>query len=109
MRHVHIIKKENLKEYESLLEFYKKKDFSTARNVKEKEVEEDIFKELIQLKPIIGKLLENDTTNYLSRLNAMDSTIEGFPTLINTMQDYLQNNIQALKIENKNKDFTGGC
>lgn len=97
MRHVHIIKKENLKEYESLLEFYKKKDFSTARNAKEKEVEEDIFKELIQLKPIIGKLLGNNTNDYLSRLNEMDSTIEGFPTLINTMQNYLQSNIQAIK------------
>lgn len=108
MRHLHIIRNENIKEYESLLKLYKNQDFSTVRNKREKEIEEDILKELIQLKPIIGKLLENDTTNYLSRLNAMDSTIEGFPTLINTMQDYLQNNIQALKIENKKKDFTGG-
>lgn len=97
MRHSHIIRNENIKEYESLLKLYKSQDFSTVRNKREKEIEEDILKELIQLKPIIGKLLENDTTNYLSRLNAMDSTIEGFPTLINTMQNYLQSNIQAIK------------
>lgn len=89
--------KENLKEYKKLLEFYKNKDFSTARNEKEKEIELDVLKELIQLKPIIGKLLENNTNDYLSRLNEMDSTIEGFPTLINTMQSYLQSNIQAIK------------
>ncbi len=92
-----MIRKENLKEYEKLLELYKNKDFSTARNEKEKEVELSVLKELMQLKPIIGKLLKNDTTNYLSRLNEMDSTIEGFPTLINTMQNYLQSNIQAIK------------
>ena len=51
----------------------------------------------MQLKPIIGKLLENDTTNYLSRLNEMDSTIEGYPTLVNTMQNYLQSNITKIK------------
>lgn len=92
-----IIRKENLKEYEKLLELYRNKDFSTARNEKEKEVELSVLKELMQQKPIICKLLENNTTNYLSRLNEMDSTIEGFPTLINTMQSYLQSNIQAIK------------
>ncbi len=92
-----IIRKENLKEYEKLLELYKNKDFSTARNEKEKEVELSVLKELMQLKPIIGKLLKNDTTNYLSRLNEMDSTIEGLPTLINTMQNYLQSNITKIK------------
>mgnify|MGYP000310176438 FL=1 len=97
MRHLHIISNENIKEYETLLELYKNKDFSTVRNEKEKEIEEDILKELIQQKPIIGKLLANDTTNYLSRLNEMDSTIEGFPTLINTMQNYLQTNITIIK------------
>lgn len=97
MRYSHIISNENIKEYETLLELYKNKDFSTVRNEKEKEIEEDILKELIQQKPIIGKLLANDTTNYLSRLNEMDSTIEGFPTLINTMQNYLQTNITIIK------------
>lgn len=97
MRHIHIIQKENIKEYENLLKLYEKKDFSTSRSQKEKEVESDILKELMQLKPIIGKLLENDTTNYLSRLNEMDSTIEGYPTLVNTMQNYLQNNITKIK------------
>ena len=97
MRHLHIISNENIKEYETLLELYKNKDFSTVRNEREKEIEEDILKELIQQKPIIGKLLANDTTNYLSRLNEMDSTIEGFPTLINTMQNYLQTNITIIK------------
>ncbi len=97
MQHSHIISNENIKEYETLLELYKNKDFSTVRNEKEKEIEEDILKELIQQKHIIGKLLANDTTNYLSRLNKMDSTIEGFPTLINTMQDYLQTNITIIK------------
>lgn len=92
-----MIRKENLKEYEKLLEFYKNKDFSTTRNKKEKEIELDSLKVLMQQKPIIDKLLKNDTTNYLSRLNEMDSTIEGFPTLINTMQNYLQSNIQAIK------------
>jgi len=97
MRHIHIIQKENIKEYENLLKLYEKKDFSTSRSKKEKEVESDILKELMQLKPIIGKLLENDTTNYLSRLNEMDSTIEGYPTLVNTMQNYLQSNITKIK------------
>lgn len=99
MLHRHIIRKENIKEYENLLELYKKKDFSTVRNEKEKEVELDILKQFMQQKPIIGRLLENDTTNYLSRLNKMDSTIEGFPTLINTMQSYLQNIITIVKEE----------
>lgn len=99
MLHRHIIRKENIKEYENLLELYKKKDFSTVRNEKEKEVELDILKQFMQYKPIIGRLLENDTTNYLSRLNKMDSTIEGFPTLINTMQSYLQNIITIVKEE----------
>ena len=97
MRHIHIIQKENIKEYENLLKLYEKKDFSTSRSKKEKEVESDILKELMQLKPIIGKLLENDTTNYLLRLNEMDSTIEGYSTLVNTMQSYLQNNITKIK------------
>ncbi len=97
MRHIHIIRKENIKEYENLLKLYQKKDFSTVRNEREKEIESDILKELMQLKPIIGELLPNNTDNYLSILNKMDSTIEGFPTLINTMQNYLQSNIQAIK------------
>lgn len=96
MHHIHIIRKENIKEYENLLKLYQKKDFSTVRNEREKEIESDILKELMQLKPIIGELLSNNTNNYLSILNKMDSTIEGFPTLINTMQNYLQSNIQAI-------------
>ena len=35
MQHSHIISNENIKEYETLLELYKNKDFSTVRNEKE--------------------------------------------------------------------------
>ena len=93
----HIISKDNINEYKILKKYYERKDFRTPRIGNEEKIELEIIRELYDTSPIARSIID-DSSNYLEKLDNMDTLTEGYDDFIYRMQNILA---QYIEVTNK--------
>lgn len=93
----HIISKDNINEYKILKKYYERKDFKTPRIGNEEKIELEIIRELYDTSPIARSIID-DSSNYLKKLDNMDTLTEGYDDFIYRMQNILA---QYIEVTNK--------
>ena len=90
----HMISKDNINKYKILKQYYERKDFKTPRIENEEKIELEIIRELYDTSPIARSIID-DSSNYLEKLDNMDTLTEGYDNFINRMQNILAQYIEV--------------
>ena len=90
----HMISKDNINEYKILKKYYERKDFKTPRIGNEEKIELEIIRELYDTSPIARSIID-DSSNYLEKLDNMNTLTEGYDNFINRMQNILAQYIEV--------------